>query len=216
MCLQNTLRGIKAVLPAETRALLTLHLLPGIGPKLTAALLARFGSAAAVLRASAGQLRQVAHVGEKLAPQIAEALQRIDVDAEIAEMDRHQVRVLARGTTDYPTTLAALDGAPSILYIRGTLEDRDGRAVAVVGSRRCTGYGKRMAERVSGDLARAGYTVVSGLARGIDGVAHCGALEAGGRTLAVLAGGLSRIYPPEHTELACQVVAVGLCSAKQP
>src|SRR6516165_463661 len=84
VCLQNTLRGIKAVLPAETRALLTLHLLPGIGPKLTAALLARFGSAAAVLRASAGQLRQVAHVGEKLAPQIAEALQRIDVDAEIA------------------------------------------------------------------------------------------------------------------------------------
>jgi DNA processing protein len=96
-----------------------------------------------------------------------------------------------------------------LLYVRGTLEERDNRAVAVVGSRRCTGYGKRMAERLAGDLARAGCTVVSGLARGIDGIAHRGALDAGGRTLAVLAGGLSQIYPPEHTDLARQVEAAG-------
>lgn len=197
------------MLPAETRALLTLHLLPGVGPRLTAALLKRFGSAEAVLRASANELRQVPHIGDKLSAQIGEALRRIDVEAELAEMDRHNVKVIARGTPEYPEALDCFPDAPHVLYFRGALEERDRRAVAVVGSRRCTGYGKRMAERIAGDLARAGYTVVSGLARGIDGIGHRGALEAGGRTLAVLAGGLSQIYPPEHKELSRQVEESG-------
>jgi DNA processing protein len=197
------------VLSDETRALLTLHLLPGVGPRLTAALMERFGSAAATLRARAEQLRQVPHIGEKLAGQIAEALQRMDVDAELAEMDRHQVRLLLRGSPEYHASLAQLDTAPFLLCICGTLQDRDHRAIAVVGSRQCTGYGKRMAERLAGDLVRGGFTVVSGLARGIDGFAHRGALQAGGRTLAVLAGGLSKIYPPEHTDLAGQVQESG-------
>src|SRR5205085_2333714 len=98
--------------------------------------------------------------GDKVAYQITAALRDIDVDAELAEMDRHQVNVLAKGTPEYPELLAPFDDAPSVLYIRGTLEERDKRAVAVVGSRRCTGYGKRWAERLAGDLARAGYTVV--------------------------------------------------------
>jgi DNA processing protein len=197
------------VLPDETRALLTLHLLPGVGPRLTAALLARFGSATAVLKASADQLRRVPHVGDRLASQIADALRNIDVDAELAAMEHHHVRILAKGTPEYPPALTPLDGAPSLLYFRGTLEERDQRAIAIVGSRRCTGYGKRWAERLAGDLVRAGFTVVSGLARGIDGHAHRGALQAGGRTLAVLAGGLSQIYPPEHQELASQVESAG-------
>jgi DNA processing protein len=197
------------VLPAETRALLTLHLLPGVGPRLTAALLKRFGSAEAVLRASAHELREVPHIGDKLSAQIGDALRRIDVDTELAEMDRHNVKVIARGTAQYPESLDCFSDAPHILYVRGAVEERDRRAIAVVGSRRCTGYGKRTAERIAGDLARAGYTVVSGLARGIDGFAHRGALDAAGRTIAVLAGGLSQIYPPEHKELSRQVQASG-------
>jgi DNA processing protein len=96
-----------------------------------------------------------------------------------------------------------------LLFVKGTLEARDEQAVAIVGSRACTSYGKRLAERIGQDLARAGWTVVSGLARGIDGCAHRGALQAKGRTIAVLAGGLSKIYPPEHTDLAGEVAASG-------
>src|SRR2546427_10366881 len=93
--------------------------------------------------------------------------------------------------------------------MRGGLEARDAKAVALVGSRDGSAYGRRVAERLATGLVRAGYTVVSGLARGIDGAAHRGAPKAGGRTLAVLAGGLSRIYPPEHAELADEVESAG-------
>jgi DNA processing protein len=113
------------------------------------------------------------------------------------------------GSPDYPELLAAIPAAPRVLYVRGALTPADRRAVALVGSRRCTPYGRRLAERLAAGLARAGVTVVSGLARGIDGVAHRSALQAGGRTLAVLAGGLSRVYPPEHKGLAEEVVAAG-------
>src|SRR5262245_7779720 len=196
-------------LTAEVRALLTLHLVPGLGPRLTAALLERFGSAEAVLRADATRLREVPHVGDKLAGAIREALARADVEGELRRMDEHHVRLVALGTPEYPAPLATIPDPPHLLYVRGTLEPRDANAVAVVGSRSCTAYGKRVAERLAAGLARAGYTVVSGLARGIDGVAHKAVLQAGGRTLAVLAGGLSRIYPPEHAGLADEVAASG-------
>src|SRR5439155_17635249 len=93
---------------------------------------------------------------------------------------------------------------------------RDAGAVALVGSRQCTPYGRKVTERLAADLARAGVTVVSGLARGIDSCAHRGALQAGGRTLAVLAGGLSRIYPPEHKGLAEEVAAAGALVTESP
>jgi len=95
------------------------------------------------------------------------------------------------------------------LFVKGTIEPADERAIAVVGSRTCTSYGRRIAERIGHDLAKAGWTIISGLARGIDACAHRGALQAKGRTVAVLAGGLSKIYPPEHAELAAEVAASG-------
>jgi DNA processing protein len=198
-----------AALSAQVRDLLALHLVPGIGPRLTAALLERFGSADGVRRAGIAELRAVPHIGDTLAERLATSLKTIDVDAELARMERHQVALLALGAAEYPAALASIPAAPHLLYYRGTIEPRDTRAVAIVGSRGCSPYGKRCAERLAADLTRAGYTVVSGLARGIDGAAHRGALQAGGRTLAVLAGGLSRIYPPEHKELAAQVQTAG-------
>jgi DNA processing protein len=124
--------------------------------------------------------------------------------------------LLPRWSPDYPVRLGELPDSPHLLYVRGAITASDAHAVAIVGSRRCTAYGQRMATRLAGGLARAGYTVVSGLALGIDGASHRGALEAGGRTLAVLAGGLSAIYPPEHVELAEQVAANGALISETP
>jgi DNA processing protein len=183
---------------------------------LTAALLERFGSAAAVRKADQAQLATVPHIGEKLAHDLYQSLQQVSIDSELEQADQHHVHLRALGAPEYPACLATIPDPPHLLYVRGTLEPRDANAVALVGSRSCTPYGKRMAERLATGLVRAGFTVVSGLARGIDGAAHRAALEAGGRTLAVLAGGLSRIYPPEHAELARDVAASGALLTEAP
>jgi len=196
-------------LTAEERDLLALHLVPGLGPRLMAALLQRFGSPAAALRATTDQLRQIAHIGGKIATDLYEAMRKVDVAAELECLARHETHLLVLGTPEYPAALATIAVPPRLLYVRGKLEARDADSVAIVGSRQCTPYGRRVAERLASDLARAGFTIVSGLARGIDGAAHRGALQAGGRTVGVLAGGLSKIYPPEHKDLAEEVRNAG-------
>src|SRR5262245_48443908 len=168
----------------EIRDHLALALVPGLGPRLTAACLAHFGSPRAVRSATADQFRLVPLVGEKLAAQFAEAVRTVDVDAEVALLEKFGVRAVPFGSPEYPARLAAVPGPPSLLYFKGELRPDDANAVAIVGSRTCTGYGKRVAAQLAGGLARAGWTVVSGLARGIDGAAHCGALDGGGRTVA--------------------------------
>jgi len=194
---------------AELRDLLALHLTPGVGPRITAALLERFGSPAAVLRAPESQLRDVQYVGPKLAQSLTQAAGNPDIDVELERVAKGQIRLIVKGAPDYPASIASIPDPPLLLYVRGELTPADACAVAVVGSRQCTDYGRRIAAKLAAGLARAGATVVSGLARGIDGVAHRAALEAGGRTVAVLAGGLSRIYPPEHRGLADQAAASG-------
>src|SRR5439155_1801931 len=145
---------------------------------------------AAIRRATEAELREVPHIGDKLSRQFAEALRTLDLQSEIDQIEKHNVHLLTPDDGRYPAALAKIETAPPLLYCRGTLTDADGQAVAIVGSRNCTSYGRKMAERIAGGLARAGYTIVSGLARGIDGAAHQGALSAGGRTIAALAGRL--------------------------
>ena len=202
--------------PPELRDHLALALVPGLGPMRTRAVVDHFGSASAALRATAAQLEAVPQIGAKLAAQFAAAFRTVDPAAEWALVARHGVRVLPHGSPEYPDRLAALADAPPLLYLRGELTAADANAVAVVGSRACTAYGRRVAERVAAGLAAAGWTVVSGLARGIDGAAHRGALDAGGRTVAVLAGGLSSIYPPEHADLAERVAGQGALVTETP
>ena len=193
----------------ELRELLALHLTPGVGPRTAAALLERFGSAPAILRATEAQLCDVPHVGPKLAQSLAGAAANSEVLAELKRVAEAQVRLLAKGAPDYPASIASIPDPPLLLYMRGELTPADACAVALVGSRHCTDYGRRTAAKLAAGLVRVGTTIVSGLARGIDGVSHKAALEAGGRTVAVLAGGLSRIYPPEHRGLADHVAASG-------
>jgi DNA processing protein len=169
-----------------------------------------------VRRAAAGQLRQVPQIGAKLSEDFAAALSTVDVEAEIALLERHETTVIALGDATYPAALAQAPAPPPLLYVSGSLTTTDARSIAVVGSRGCTTYGRRITERLSAGLSRAGYTIVSGLARGIDGVAHRAALEAGGRTIAVLAGGLSRVYPPEHNDLAAEVRKAGALLSEAP
>lgn len=189
--------------------LLSMTLTEGLGPVRIGALLDRFGSAAAVLRASDAQLVSVPGIGPETVRRLREVVRDRFAQTELDRATRAGVQVVARDSEAYPPVLATLSVPPPILYVRGAITPADGRAVALVGSRRISDYGKRIAARLAGGLAKAGVTVVSGLARGADGIAHRATLQAGGRTLAVLAGGLSRIYPPEHTDLATEVSKAG-------
>src|SRR5262245_7989475 len=195
---------------------LALALVPGLGPKLTAALLERFGSPAAARRATATELIQIPHIGEKLANSLSTAMRSIDLAPELELLERHGVRPVPLGFAGYPPPLAAVPAPPPLLYFRGEWVETDTNAIGIVGSRSCTAYGRKITEQLTSDLVRAGFTIVSGLARGIDGVAHRTALDAGGRTIAVLAGGLSKIYPPEHTDLAEQIAKQGCLVTETP
>ncbi len=196
--------------------LIRLTMVPGVGPHTARALLGRFGSAGRVLSATISELRDVPNVGPKLADKIARAAQECDAESELALCRRQDVGIIARGDPEYPPSLENIPDPPSLLYRKGLMEPRDQIAIAIVGSRHCTPYGARVAERLAGGLARVGITVVSGLARGIDAAAHRGALKSGGRTIAVMANGLDSVYPPEHVDLARAVVGAGGLLSEMP
>lgn len=154
-----------------------------------------------------------AELRARLGPAMAEALRRFDAAGHAARQEARGERAGARVVTlhdpDYPALLRQVALPPPFLVVRGTLAREDALAVAMVGSRRASPYGLRVAEGLARDLAARGVTVVSGLARGVDAAAHGGALEAGGRTLAVLGSGVDVVYPPEHRRLADRVVEAG-------
>jgi DNA processing protein len=194
---------------AELLDALRLHLVPGVGPRMMQVLFEAFGSPGRALAASEAELLSVDGIGPKLARAVREARHSDEAASELARCLAMQATLFVRGTPGYPNLLATIPDAPAILYCRGTLLPQDEIAVAIVGSRRCTYYGIAQAEKFAGGLARAGITVVSGLAKGIDAAAHRAALAAGGRTIAVTATGLETVYPPEHETLADDVAATG-------
>ncbi|WP_420454481.1 DNA-processing protein DprA [Rubrivirga sp.] len=190
----------------ERRALVALSLVSGVGPGRVRALLAAFGSAAAAMAAPVGRLVRVEGVGQ----QTAEAVRAWDdapaVEAQFRRADAVGARFVALADPEYPALLREIYDPPSHLWVRGRLDPADGLAVAVVGTRRASDYGRRVAEAFAGDLVRAGVTVVSGLAYGVDVAAHRGALGAGGRTVAVLGSGVDRIYPARHAPVVRQIL----------
>ena len=200
----------------ELRELLRLTLTSGIGPATYRALLERFGTAKRILRASSSELKQVPGVGPVLADRIVASRTEVDPETELLLCQKHNVQIVQRTQPEYPSLLHDIHDTPPLLYVRGTLEPSDQFAIALVGSRRCTPYGLRVCEKLSRSLGRAGLTVVSGLARGIDAAAHRGAMKGGGRTLAVVANGLEEIYPPEHAELADQIAGSGAILTEMP
>ena len=199
-----------------TRDALALTLVTGVGPRLQANLLAAFQTPTQVLNAPTEQLLQVDGIGLKVAERITSPLNRPAANEMRKRCADAAVRLLLKNTHHYPSMLNEVDDSPTILFCKGTITEADQLAIAIVGSRRCTTYGRRQAERLGSALARAGFTIISGLARGIDAAAHRGALNAGGRTIAVMATGVTDIYPPEHADLAVEISKQGAVVSEFP
>lgn len=193
----------------ERRALVALMLVPNVGWSRARTLIGHLKRPSAVFAASRSVLTQVPDIG----PRTAEAICSFDdheaVDQQFARAADMDVRLCTLWDADYPERLRHTYDPPPCLWIRGALAASDEHALAVVGTRRCTDYGKGVARDLTAALVQRGYTIVSGLAFGIDAVAHRTALKQGGRTLAVLGSGLARIYPQKHTRLAHRIADQG-------
>jgi DNA processing protein len=191
--------------PGRLRAYLKLHLAEGVGAVTFKRLVETFGDVEAAAKAR-GQWQRVEGVG----PKTAEALEGVtdaQIDDELAAAAKAGAEIVVLEDRRYPTALAAIHDPPPVLYVRGRMEPTDALAISVVGSRHCTHYGLEQAERFGQLLGRAGFTVVSGGARGIDTAAHRGALGAGGRTITVMGCGLCQTYPRENDKLFEQIVS---------
>lgn len=202
---------------ADLESLVALNLTGLVGAALHRRLCERFGSARAALRAPRSELKCVAGIGDLTSSAIVEQSRSGAAAMEIEQAASEGVTILAHGSPAYPASLASLHDPPLVLYLRGTLEERDLLGVGLVGSRQATPYGLRQAERFGGELAEVGVAVVSGLARGIDTAAHQGALKSKeGRTLAVLGSGVCAVYPPENRNLARRIAERGALVSEFP
>lgn len=167
-----------------------------------------FGDLQTAWNASRADLR-ASGLGDRAADSLIRTRSRISLDEEMQRVEQAGVNILTLADDDYPRLLREIPSPPPVLYVRGKLTPEDETAVGIVGTRRITAYGREMSRRISGELASAGVTIVSGLARGVDGIAHSSAIEAGGRTVAVFGCGIDTIYPPEHRKLADRIVEQG-------
>jgi DNA processing protein len=182
----------------EVRHWLELSLIPGVGPKTFFKLLDHFGSPLEALRAPASALRQTPEVSAAVAEAVA-AGSPAELEKTLLLLDQRAVEVITYNSPNYPERLKTIHDPPPLLYVKGTIHPEDANSISIVGSRRATHYGRMAAGKLAGDLARLGVTVVSGLAYGVDAAAHKGALEAGGRTIAVLGCGVDVVYPRAPT-----------------
>jgi DNA processing protein len=191
------------------------NMVKGIGAVRFKNLLDAFGSAEAAWNASSDALAEAG-----LSRKIIESFQRLRRDVDLEQVwGRIQslgVQLLTWDDEAYPRHLKEIDQPPPVLYVKGTLLPEDEWAVAIVGTRKVTAYGRQVAEDVATVLAHSGVTIVSGLARGVDSIAHQAAVTAGGRTLAVLGNGVDLVYPPENRKLAAQVIEHGALISDYP
>ncbi|MDR3110102.1 MAG: DNA-processing protein DprA [Planctomycetaceae bacterium] len=195
--------------PDELIDELTLWMVSGVGSKLTQQLLRRFGDVRSVLAASVDELQTVSGIGSKLATNISQAAVTCNPEKLIEQCRDEKILILSINDSRYPEQLRSIDDPPPVLFVKGTLQPSDASAVAIVGTRNASDYGRSQTRRLAKNLAQSGFTIVSGLAYGIDGEAHRGALEVNGRTIAVFGNGLLHIFPPEHKELADEIANHG-------
>jgi DNA processing protein len=188
----------------------------GVGPTGFARLLKHFRSVDRALGASVSELTEVKGIGPKTAGNIARTRDTFDVDKELTLAEKLGVWIINAADPRYPPALKQIYDPPPVIYIKGTLKKQDGLAISIVGSRRCSTYGSEQSSRFAYLLASAGFTIVSGMARGIDTAAHRGALKAQGRTIAVQGCGLNNIFPPENEKLFALISGSGACISELP
>jgi DNA processing protein len=186
----------------STEACIALNMLPTVGPVRLRKLLEVFREPPQVLSARRGDLRKVEGVGNEVADQISNWESIVDLASELKRVRDFGATVITQESPSYPKPLREIHAPPIVLYVWGDLQERDHHAIGIIGARRTTHYGTESAKKLSYQLAYAGLTVISGLARGIDTAAHQGALAAKGRTIAVIGAGLAKLYPPENAALA--------------
>jgi len=195
---------------------LALQRVVGIGSVMAKRLIEHFGEPQAVFSASELELSKVEGIG----PRVISSLKRFDrwkdVEKEERQIERNQVDIITIKEKRYPKNLLSIYNPPPFLYVRGEIQERDDLAVAIVGSRMASEYGRMATEKISYELAEKGVTIVSGMARGIDSFAHQGAIKAKGRTVAVLGCGIDILYPPESRELFSDIVSHGAVISEFP
>ena len=199
----------------QTKYWVAFSQIPGLGAVRFRLLEKALGNMEEAWRASEAALA-AAGLDRRTVSQIIQRRPQLDPDTAMAQMNDHGVRAVTWHDPEYPSPLKETYDPPPVLFLKGRLLPQDQRAVAVVGTRRATAYGREACATLVGDLARSGVTIVSGLALGIDGVSHRVAIEAGGRTIAVLGSGLDVIYPAEHRPLAQQVAQAGALVSEHP
>jgi len=188
----------------------------GVGPVTFAKLIRHFGSADRALVASVSELTKVDGIGLKTAERIAVTRDKFDSADELALAEKLGVYLVTLEDNRYPPVLKQIYDPPPVLYVKGTLTRQDNLAISIVGSRRCSLYGQEQSTRFAHFLASAGFTICSGMARGIDTLAHQGALAAAGRTIAVQGCGLANIFPPENKKLFELIAESGACISELP
>lgn len=193
-----------------------LSLIPGVGSVLFKRLLDPFKSPEAVFKAPLKELLKVEGVGEKVAKEIQRGSPDERVERELRLLQGAGAKILTLQDPLYPKRLKEIYDPPPLLYLRGELREEDNFALSIVGSRKTSPYGRWITERISEEIARHGVTIVSGMARGIDSVAHIGAISGGGRTLAVLGCGVDVVYPPENRNLYRQIIDHGAVLSEFP
>jgi len=199
----------------ELKCWVGFSLIPGIGHVKFTQLENYFGSLENAWQASPATLRD-SGLDRSSVKTIVSRRENISLEAEIEKLERHSVKAITWHDPGYPARLKEIYDCPPVLYVRGSLLPEDEWCLAVVGTRRATVYGKQVAEEIVADLARGRISIVSGLARGIDSVAHGSALDTGGRTIAIFACGLDIVYPPENANLARRITQQGALISEYP
>lgn len=199
----------------QTEALVALNMVTDVGSVRLNKLLEYFEKPENIFKASVRKLAEVLGIGAKISGQIA-SLKKEDLMKEISSVEKLHLKIITLYDKDYPENLKNIPGAPIVLYVSGELKEEDKSAIGIVGSRRASFYGLSSAEKFGFELAQNNFTVVSGMARGIDTCAHRGALKARGRTIAVVGSGFNNIYPSENKELAEEISKSGAVISEFP